>query len=176
MIDPELMRLELFSVAAKYFELSLISGGITITVVTGFLVMAYTIGAQLSRFQAWLASIVFVVFNLSTLYGAVVFAAMGSTFLPRTYLDPDRGPLKIIRFDQLFAPGNISAVVATLIMLGSLYFLYDVRRKARLESDDDVGPIETADDAECVETAPEVIEELPEPEPEIVDATEGKTE
>ncbi|MFN2098825.1 hypothetical protein [Altererythrobacter sp. MF3-039] len=172
MIDPEVMRLELFDVGAKYFELGAITGGILITVVTGFLVMAYTVGAQLSRFQAWLASIVFVVFHMSTLYGTVVYTVMGNNFLPANYLDPDRGPFRIIRFDEPFAPGNNTAVVGLLLMLGALYFLYDVRRKARLESEMEAEDDNQAACAQIDDAPAEMIAEAPEPDPEVGDATD----
>ena len=91
-----------------------------------------------------LASGVFVAFCTSTMFGAVTFIALGNRFAPRNYLDPDRPPFRIVNISDPLATENTSAAVGILIMLGALYFLYDVRRqaaKAAAVSDDDRSPV-----------------------------------
>lgn len=108
---------------------SLISYGMTamalyFTVVSGYLIGAYMIGAQLSRSQVWILTSLFIVFAISMVFGTFSFFAEASAF----------GERSLSSLEYWLAPIIGLAEVAGIV--ASLKFMFDIRRVTpTIESD-----------------------------------------
>jgi len=103
---------------------SLIGYGMTamalyFTVVSGYLVGAYMVGAQLSRSQVWIVTSLFVVFAFSLVFGTFSFFAAASAF----------GESSTDSVEYWLAP--IIGVAEVAGIAASLKFMFDIRRVAR---------------------------------------------
>ena len=108
---------------------SLIGYGMTamalyFTVVSGYLIGAYMVGAELSRSQVWIVTSLFVVFALSLVFGTFSFFAAASSYGER--------PTDSVEYwlAPIIGLAEIAGIAA------SLKFMFDIRRDAgTLESD-----------------------------------------
>lgn len=101
---------------------SLIGYGMTamalyFTVVSGYLIGAYMVGAQLSRSQAWIVTSLFMVFALSLVFGTFSFFAAASSI----------GERSLSSIEYWLAPIIGLAEVAGIV--ASLKFMFDIRRQ-----------------------------------------------
>ncbi|MCB1671100.1 MAG: hypothetical protein R3F41_07130 [Gammaproteobacteria bacterium] len=107
---------------------SLIGYGMTamalyFTVVSGFLIGAYMVGAELSTSQVWIVTSLFVVFAVSLVFGTFSFFAAASSF----------GESSRDSVEYWLAP--VIGVAEFAGIGASLKFMFDIRRKVRtLES------------------------------------------
>ena len=108
---------------------SLIGYGMTamalyFTVVSGYLIGAYMVGAQLSRSQVWIVTSLFVVFAFSLVFGTFSFFAAASS----------TGERSLGSIEYWLAPILGLAEIAGIV--ASLKFMFDIRRVAStLEAD-----------------------------------------
>jgi len=128
MAKADLSKYEMYALSAMSDEVSMIASGLFITIVTGFLVMSYVAGSNLSRRQFWMVTPLFVGFALLFLMNAVGYSAASSYFLPENYLRADRPDYSIMRWQDPFTVANFAFLIGILIIAGSIAFLHDVRR------------------------------------------------
>lgn len=127
----------------------MIAAGLFITIISGFLVMAYTIGGQLTRSQTWLVAPLFAVFASMAMYGAVAYGELSDRFYPARWRDPDRQPFSVITPHEPLNDTHFIILVGLVIIAGALLFLRDVRTKAATE---DVSCTNLADEQEDTAT------------------------
>jgi len=151
MAQAEMTTYELFSLMAKFEEVNMIATGLWVSVISGFLVMSYTIGDKLTRLQVWFVSFLFVLMSMVFGYAAIAYAAGSEYVNPSNFLSPDRQPYLLINTNHLFAIHNISLMVGCLTILGSLLFLYDIRKRAAQENSE----------TESAQNAEEMVDEKP---------------
>lgn len=125
---------ELYTLAAKFMELNFIAASLFATILFGFLVMAYTVGAKLTRPQLWLVVPTYLSFISLLLYGAMLVRASVERFLPVNWRARGDAPLSIIDVNNPFATPHLAMLVAAVVIAGSLLFLRDVRKKAAMAS------------------------------------------
>lgn len=117
---------------AEYFEAltSLVSNGLAayaifISLVGGYLVVAYNVGGKLTSSQLWIVNILYlasVTFVLMTIYGT--FGRMNMLSLELEQLNPKRYSLG-------FAYGPLAAIIVNVLVLTtSLKFMVDIRSKS----------------------------------------------
>lgn len=102
---------------------SLIGYGMTamalyFTVVSGYLIGAYVVGAELSKSQVWIVTSLFVVFAVSLVFGTFSFFSAASAF----------GESSTDSVEYWLAP--VIAVAEIAGIFASLKFMLDIRRKA----------------------------------------------
>ncbi len=96
------------------------------TVSSGYLIVAYLVGASLTRSQVTFLSALFVVFIFYSLWGVSQYWAIGDE--ARIALE-QLGALDQIRLNYLgLNPVVIALPMGILGMIGSLKFMWDVRR------------------------------------------------
>lgn len=109
---------------------SLIGYGMTamalyFTVVSGYLIGAYMVGAELSKSQVWIVTSLFVVFATSLVFATFSFLSEATSV--------GEGPTNPMNY--WIAP--ILGLAETAGIAASLKFMFDIRRDAQtLESDD----------------------------------------
>ncbi|MFN2098814.1 hypothetical protein [Altererythrobacter sp. MF3-039] len=130
MSEPDLSDFELLTLMARFEEVGLIASGLLLTVISGFLVMAYTIGDTLTRRQLWLVVPVFIIFAMLGMYAAIGYGALSDYYNPVNYNAPDREPFAMINSQRPFATPNIGMAIGVIVIVGCLLFLRDVRRTA----------------------------------------------
>ena len=99
-----------------------------LTVISGYLVVAFVVGAQLSRAQARFVSGVFVVFACYALWGVGQYWWSGD--MARVVLES--GPMgEHIELNALeMNPAKIALPMGFIGIAGALKFMWDVRRQA----------------------------------------------
>lgn len=154
---------ELFMLMTRFDEISTLSLGVFISIVSGFLVMSYAIGAKLKRRQVWMVVPAYVAFVTLPFLNAFAYSSLADYHRPNKFFVPDRPEFSVVNVVEPFAASNIGFVVGTLIILGSLVFFFDVRRSAAQDAEkaqEEVAPME--------ESAPAINqdeEQLSEPDP-----------
>ncbi len=98
-----------------------------ITVTSGYLIVAYLIGAQLTKSQVLFVSALFVVFALYSLWGVGQYWTSG-------YLTDlafrEHNPTDYIELNHVgLNPAIISLPMGLLGILGSIKFMWDVRKR-----------------------------------------------
>lgn len=98
-----------------------------VTVTSGYLIVAYLVGAQLTRSQVLFVSALFVVFALYSLWGVTQYWTSGyltdlafKEHIPHEYIELNRVGLN---------PALISLPMGILGILGSVKFMWDLRKK-----------------------------------------------
>jgi len=122
---------------ATAFGLALSSVGIYMTVVTAFLAASHTIGKNLTQLQALFLSSVFVFFSLFSFWGSVVYFKVGVWYGRDADSLP---PITTISFDL-----NPALIIGSFEILGiivSLFYLYNVRSRARINATNNDNAIE----------------------------------
>ena len=114
---------------AEYFEAltSLVSNGLAayaifITLVGGYLMVAYNVGGRLSSSQLWTVNILYlasVIFVLITIYGT--FGRMTMLSLELEQLNPKRYAL-----GNAYGP-PATIIINVLVLIVSLKFMFDIR-------------------------------------------------
>ena len=102
---------------------------IYLTVISGYLVVAYLAGSDLSRFQNIFVSVVFVVFSGFATWGVVAYFLVGEQVrkvLEAGGLDPSIALNPVGTHPALIAGPMLVAGI-----FGALRFMWDVRRKGR---------------------------------------------
>ncbi len=98
-----------------------------LTVVSGYLVVAYLVGAQLDRSQAVFISCVFVMFASYALWGVAEYWTSAEE-ARQALLELDA--LEKVALNHLGVNAAVLAVPMLLLgIVGSLVFMWDVRRK-----------------------------------------------
>ncbi len=101
-----------------------------LTVVSGYLVVAYLVGAQLARSQAVFISCVFVMFALYSLWGVTEYWTSAEEARQALI---ELGALDKVALNHLGVNAAIPALPMGLLgIAGSLVFMWDVRRKKAL--------------------------------------------
>ena len=99
-----------------------------LTVISGYLIVAYLVGPRLTRFQARFISCIFVVFALYALWGVAQYWATGD--MARQVLAAGE-PGKSIGLNYLgLNPAWIAAPMGVAGIVGALKFMWDVRNDA----------------------------------------------
>ena len=105
-----------------------------LTIIFAYLATAYFVGRRLTRFQATLASLFF------------LLGASGASFM--TYVEFRRAAEFMERLTSEFAVHSISPnavvipfflILMTLLIPASVFFLYQIRRNARSGADEETG-------------------------------------
>jgi len=122
MTQAELWQLQLLAVSN-----GITAFGVLLTLITGYLVTAYFAGSRLSRYQAAVVSILFVL-------GAGLDAFMIFAETRRAYFFIDQ--LKLEFAVQSFTPSTFTVyLMGTLLALlipAALFFMYQIRRNPNL--------------------------------------------
>jgi hypothetical protein len=122
MTQAELWQLMMLTVSN-----SITAFGVLFTIISGYLVTAYFVGNRLSRYQAAVVSIVFVL-------GAVLGAVMVLAMTRRAYYFVNQ--LQLQFGVRTFTPSTFvvyaTGLLLVLLITASLFFMYQIRRNARL--------------------------------------------
>lgn len=122
MTQAELWQLQLLAVSN-----GITAFGVLLTLISGYLVTAYFAGNRLSRYQAAVVSVLF-------LLGAGLDAFMVFAETRRAYYFIDQ--LKLEFGVQSFTPSTLTVylmgLVLVLLIPASLFFMYQIRRNPRL--------------------------------------------
>ena len=124
---------EMFEMAAIYIANSMTAFSIYLTVVSAYLVVTYIAGANLSRLQTAILSTLFVV------AASVTLMSFRTQSLAVIHFQGQLNEFNDV-FSVINAPvaHNLSKVIMPLFgggILASLYFMFDIRRKANRGSD-----------------------------------------
>ena len=96
-----------------------------LTIVSGYLLVAYLLGAKLSRVQALIVSMLFVVGASLQVWALITQeVAMEGYLAAKAELSP------LNAFEQAVATGNAGTIIASIMVLGviaSLYFMWTIR-------------------------------------------------
>lgn len=113
---------ETYMVIAECLNLALMSLGIYMTVMSGFLVTVYSIGQKLGTGQAWYLCIVFLIFIFFAIWGSISYFAAAELFLPQLKsLPPGIGLINIFR------PSLMVGVLEIAGIFGALMFFRNIR-------------------------------------------------
>jgi hypothetical protein len=91
-----------------------------LTVVSGYLIVAYSTGKNLNVFQVSFVTAVFVVFAFFFIVGTNTFISQAHFVASQLFENPN---------DNYRLMGNIIISAEILGIIGSLWFMYDVKRK-----------------------------------------------
>jgi hypothetical protein len=97
------------------------------TIIFAYLATAYFVGGKLSRFQAALVSVFFVV--VAYVFGAYAFTELRRAVYFLHELKENYGVSEIVPNDVIVPVG---AIVLALLIPACVYFMYQVRRSAKL--------------------------------------------
>jgi len=120
--EPLVEYAELIAEVRENYSAAFEAMTLFLTVVTAYLVVAYTVGRELSKFQMFLTTGLFVVFALTFTIGAYGFIERAH------YLQTRWGEETYSGLNIYFAywTGSIQLVG----IIGSLYFMYGAQREA----------------------------------------------
>ena len=100
-----------------------------LTVTSGYLIVAYSVGAQLTKSQCLFVSTLFVVFAYYSLWGVTQYWTTGD--LTRIAFEA-YDPINYIELNSVgLNPAVISLPMGVFGIVGSLKFMWDVRKKAK---------------------------------------------
>jgi len=111
---------EKFMVVAENHGLALMTITIFISIVTGYLITAYKVGAELSKTQVWFLSFIFVIFSVFTIWGSVVYFSVGDRIV--SSMTAEASQISI-------SPTHVVGILETIILAGCLFFMRNIRRK-----------------------------------------------
>lgn len=99
-------------------------GAITlyVSILSGYLVVIYMAGKELSRFQVLLISFLFVIFSLFMVFGTLAWFGAATSYAITYGGDYGFEPVPL-------AYGYVISIAEFLGILGSLYFAFDIRRQ-----------------------------------------------
>jgi hypothetical protein len=100
--------------------LALATLSIFITLVTAYVVAAYFVGRELTKFQVRFLSLLFIVFAGFTIWGTLAYFYIGDS------LSPESGPIWLTPFGV--KPSRVVVPIQVLIVLGCLYFMRSMRK------------------------------------------------
>lgn len=111
--------------AAEYYENALFSVSMFVTIVSGYLILAYTAGRDLSAFQTAFFNTVFVTFALLGMWSTYVFMDFGAGIAGNSEFISQLGfrPFGL-------TPGPFIVGLELIAVGGSLYFMHNVRSQA----------------------------------------------
>ena len=99
---------------------------IYLTLVSGYLIVAYSVGERLRGSQALFISALFVLFSSFSIWGAIAYFYLGDVY----GMQSDTVPYGVIRPDYL-SPPVVIGVVEVLGVVGCLNFMYAIRRRSK---------------------------------------------
>lgn len=123
---------ELTALSLKADENSMLAVSIFISVVSGFLVMSYAIGAKLTRRQCALVLPLFVFFAGLSAYAMAGYATFAEVLGPdRFNISNDRYFAHVINLDRPFDVPNLVLAFGIIVIIACLAFFRDVRVEAK---------------------------------------------
>ena len=127
---------ELTALSLKADENSMIALGLFITIISGFLVMSYAIGAKLSRRQCFLLVPLFVFFAGVAAYASAGYATFAETLGPdRFKIADDRYFAQVVNLDRPFDIPNLLLLFSIVVIIACLAFFRDIRVEASKAAD-----------------------------------------
>ena len=96
-----------------------------LSIVSGYLFIAYSVGRNLLRSQVAFINLLFVVFGTFTTWGTYIYFRAGTEYYRRI---ENLSLTDFLGIDQTLAPHKIVAVILVAGMIGCLKFMWDVRR------------------------------------------------
>ena len=135
-MTPEFeLRLALLDQITQWGELAYTTLGMFITVVSGFLVMTFFVGAQLKKAQSAVVICIYLAFACFTMWGTFIAMAIADTFDPAKF-----GLVRLSHFhgrlpsDSTIKYHHILSLIQLAIVAASLWFFFDIRRNAKRPS------------------------------------------
>jgi hypothetical protein len=119
-----LTEAEQLETAALYFDLALSSVVLYLSLVSGYLVIAYAVGTRLNKGQAIFVTSIFVMFAAFTAWGSAGF------FLVAEHFYRNAESYQYFPTDEWIPAYVIVTVVEVLGVVGSLIFMRNVRARA----------------------------------------------
>ncbi|MEO0418655.1 MAG: hypothetical protein AAF249_07315 [Pseudomonadota bacterium] len=135
MADPTFAELTALSLKAD--ENAMLALSIFMTVVSGFLVMSYAIGAKLTRRQCALVVPLFVFFAGLGVYASAAYATVGELIAPdRFKITDDRYFGQVVNLDRPLDTPNLVLAFGIIVIIACLAFFRDIRVEAKKAADD----------------------------------------
>jgi len=127
--DDFALRFALLDQVTQWSQLAWMALGMFVTIVSGFLVMTWFVGARLSRSQATVVIAIYLAFAGFTIWATFFTLAVAETFDPQNFglprLSNNNGALPVHSAVQWH---HMGAVIQLAIVAASLWFFRDVRR------------------------------------------------
>jgi len=128
---------ELTALSLKADENSMVAVSIFISVISGFLVMSYAVGAKLTRRQCALVLPLFVFFAGISAYAMAGYAAFAENLGPdRFNIANDRYVAQVLNLDRPFDVPNLLLAFGIIVIIACLAFFRDVRVEAQKVAED----------------------------------------
>jgi hypothetical protein len=117
---------ELLDLAQSALSNSTASYAIFLSIVSGYLITAYLVGAELTRAQATLLTTLFLVVAVIATWAMSAFVYWADQY---SAMARREGVASMIMSTQPFLP-IVVATVNTLTVAGSLFFMWNIRRRS----------------------------------------------
>jgi hypothetical protein len=109
-----------------YFANFISSFGVFLTVVTAYLIVAYTIGSSLKPSQVSIINGIFLATTLFMTYGNFAYISAGSYY---AVLGASMNPERHVFAGHL--PGYVSLVISICVIVACLKFMWDIRHRKK---------------------------------------------
>ncbi len=122
----------LLAVAFTTWEISLMTLTLLITMISGYLVIAYAVGREMTRSQVAIVNFLYLFMSISTLWSLVVISSRAAAFEDMAYA------MSSGAVGDLQSRGDMAALIIgayTLAISASLKFMWDVRHKRPIRSE-----------------------------------------
>lgn len=113
---------ETADLAASYFAVAIAMAGLWATSTSGYLIVAYNAGANLSKSQVILVSVLFIFLGILGVWGTYAnmrWAALLAASIPEVL--PRRIPVEI-------RPYHFVVIVQSAVLLAGLKFMWDIKK------------------------------------------------
>ncbi len=120
---------ELHEIATNYQEVAISATGLYLSLISGYLLIAYFIGRDLTKVQLWILNVLFLVATFPTVIGGMVYTISASNLFAE--LNEAIGRQGVIFSDETLAVFGVICGIGFVSMIpAAYYFMWSTRKGA----------------------------------------------